>query len=347
MTGLDLREAALAERPLRPVDRDSLTPEVLAGTARRILARTERMDLHQWFWGEGVALLGAVRLADALGEPIPQFVGEFVDRHLRAGVQLDHVNAVIPGALCARLYAETGSAWYANACQYLVSWLAERAAPGIIEHWPGGVWADTAYMAGVFLVHCGRYLGRPELIEAAARQLVLHAEMLRDPGTGLYAHGSHHGRTIRCYWGRANAWTALAGVELLEVSQDERVAELVRTQLLGLARAQPEHGVWDVLVDGQPETRGIVETSAAAGIAAAMFRAARLGLESERLLDSAWRAVAGLHAYVAADGTLTRTSAGTVLQLVPFGYSVIRNDRIQPWGQGLALHAYAEALHTP
>ena len=54
--------------------------------------------------------------------------------------------------------------------------------------------------------------------------------------------------------------------------------------------------------------------------------------------------LAGVHAYVTGDGTLTRTSAGTVLQLVPFGYSVIRDDLIQPWGQGLALHAYAAAL---
>ena len=35
-----------------------------------------------------------------------------------------------------------------------------------------------------------------------------------------------------------------------------------------------------------------------------------------------------------------------MLQLVPFGYSVIRDDRIQPWGQGLGLHAYAAALVT-
>jgi unsaturated rhamnogalacturonyl hydrolase len=41
---------------------------------------------------------------------------------------------------------------------------------------------------------------------------------------------------------------------------------------------------------------------------------------------------------------LTRVSAGTVLQLVPFGYSVIRDDRPQLWGQGLALHAVAAAL---
>jgi unsaturated rhamnogalacturonyl hydrolase len=93
--------------------------------------------------------------------------------------------------------------------------------------------------------------------------------------------------------------------------------------------------------------RGIVETSATAGIAAALFRAANLGVFSaETFRSSAWRAIGGLHPYVTDDGTVTRTSAGTVLQLVPCGYSVIRDDRIQPWGQGLGLHAYAAALVT-
>jgi unsaturated rhamnogalacturonyl hydrolase len=46
------------------------------------------------------------------------------------------------------------------------------------------------------------------------------------------------------------------------------------------------------------------------------------------------------------EGTLTRVSAGTVLQLIPFGYSVIRDDRIQPWGQGLALEAIAAWRET-
>ena len=33
--------------------------------------------------------------------------------------------------------------------------------------------------------------------------------VLQHPGTGLYAHGSHRGETIWCFWGRANAWTAV------------------------------------------------------------------------------------------------------------------------------------------
>jgi unsaturated rhamnogalacturonyl hydrolase len=64
----------------------------------------------------------------------------------------------------------------------------------------------------------------------------------------------------------------------------------------------------------------------------------------DAVVAAGWRAVAGALAYVDDQGALTRVSAGTVLQLVPFGYSVIRDDRPQLWGQGLALHAIAAAV---
>ena len=56
------------------------------------------------------------------------------------------------------------------------------------------------------------------------------------------------------------------------------------------------------------------------------------------------KAIAASLTYVDSSGVLTRTSAGTVLQLIPFGYSVIRSDRMQLWGQGLALNAIAVML---
>ena len=347
MTGLDPSSAERAEPLLPPVDPSVLAVDVMADTGRRIAARAEDMGLTRWFWGEGVVLLGLLRLAEATGDPMPPFVIEFVDRHIAAGIAPDHVNSLIPGAACAWLYDKTGERRYLDACERLLDWLAERTGPGPLEHWPGGVWADTAFMAGTFLVHCGRALGRPELIAEAARQWLLHADVLGDPTTGLFAHGSHRGETVWCFWGRANAWLALAGVEILEADPSlGHVRERLSAQLTALAACQPPHGVWDVLVDGHPETRGIVETSATAGIAAAMFRAAALGVSAEVLRFAAWRALGGLHPYVTEDGSVTRTSAGTVLQLVPFGYSVIRDDRIQPWGQGLGLHAYAAALVT-
>ena len=110
--------------------------------------------------------------------------------------------------------------------------------------------------------------------------------------------------------------------------------------------------MWDVLVDSVPEVRGIIETSAAAGLGAALLRTAtvfgpdRLGSERHaRLFAAGERAVLGSMAYVD-DGLLTRVSAGTILQLIPFGYSVIRDDRPQPWGQGLAMEALAAWRET-
>jgi unsaturated rhamnogalacturonyl hydrolase len=354
-TALDGSSSAAAAPPQPPVHPATLTPATLATTGRRIADRAVAMGLSRWFWGEGVVLLGELQLADALGEPAPGHVRDFVDAAIAPGVKVAHVNNLVPGASCARLFADTGEQRYRQTCERLADWLyhdpaVTRASNGAIEHWPGGVWADTVFMAGVFCARYGVAAGRPDLLDELGRQLLAHTAILCDPATGLFAHGSHRGETIPCYWGRANAWVALAAVEFLETGGGPAyrggVRETLTRQLLALADLQPAHGIWDVLVDGQPENRGIVETSAAAGIAAAMFRAARLGIEPARLLPAAWRTMAGLHAYVAADGTLTRTSAGTILQLVPFGYSVIRDDRIQPWGQGLALHAYAEALRA-
>ncbi len=357
--GLDPSQAALADPPRPPADPAGLTAAMLAGTGRRIARRAESMGLSRWSWGEGVVMHSALRLANVLGEPTPPFVTSFIDDHLAAGVSVGHVNDLAPGAACADLWAATGEPRYQRACESLLEWLRDgetvtRDAGGAIEHWPGGVWADTAYMVGVFLIRYGLAAGRPELVAEAGEQLAAHARILQHPGTGLYAHGSHRGETIWCFWGRANAWTALATVEFLAAAEtlaEPRLADLagvlapvLERQLLALADHQPEHGVWDVLVDGQEENRGILETSAAAGIAAAMLRAAALGIAPGRTRTAGWRALAGVHSYVDSDGTLARTSAGTILQLIPFGYSVIRCDRIQPWGQGLAMRAYAAAL---
>lgn len=119
--GLDRSQARLARPPAPPADLATLTPPVLAETGRRVARRAIAMGLTQWFWGEGVVLLGMLRLADALGEPVPAFVTEFVDRHLDGpGPDLGHVNNLAPGAACVRLLAETGDARYARACEHLL-----------------------------------------------------------------------------------------------------------------------------------------------------------------------------------------------------------------------------------
>ncbi|MGH3646083.1 MAG: glycoside hydrolase family 88 protein [Micromonosporaceae bacterium] len=348
MAGEDLTSAAHAVPPKEPLT--ALEPATLRDLGRRVAARTRPL-LANWFWGEGVCLLGLIRYAEAAGEPFPDDVYGFLDR---TPVTVEHVNHVAPGSAAVLAWRASGEQRYADIAERLLAWLATvpRGRDGVLEHWPGGAWADTVFMAGLFLAQAGAAFGRPDLLVDAGHQLVRHGEILQHD-TGLIAHGSHRDETVWCFWGRANAWYALASVEFLDLAGDldDPVVDEVRRrftrQLEALAARQPDHGVWDVLVDGQPENRGILETSAAAGIGAAMLRAGPLlpGL-SPAVATSGDLAVRGALAYLADDGTLTRVSAGTVLQLVPFGYSVIRDDRIQPWGQGLALYAVAAALRS-
>jgi unsaturated rhamnogalacturonyl hydrolase len=358
MAGEDLTSSRFADPPLSPLTADALSPIALAALGERIERRTWADGLPELFWGEGVCLLGMIRFAQAAGLPFPGRVHDWVVDRSKAALVLNHVNNVAPGTAAVL----DGSAEGLALAEQLLTWMRApqsltRDANGAIEHWPGGVWADTVFMGGLFLGQLGVARGDRTLVAEFGDQWLAHAYILQDEATGLFVHGSHRGEVIRCFWGRANAWMLLSGVEYLEIkaahpqlansTTTRQVAERVRRAIDALCRLQPEHGVWSVLVDDQPENAGVLETSAAAGIGAAMLRAARVDPSLPAAVRTAgWRAVAGALAYVNGTGHLTRVSAGTVLQLVPFGYSVIRDDRPQLWGQGLALHAIAAALEA-
>ena len=351
MASEDIDNARLAAPPRAPVDDAALRRAALAAAATTVADATWRLGLPRWFWGEGVCLTGLVQTGREFYDEIPARVVAWYDAQIAADPlrSLDHVNEVAPGAAAVDLVARRSD--YLPVLRALAEWTQEpdrpRAANGALEHWPGGVWADTMYMVGRFLLRLGVYTGEKELVIAGADQVTAHAEILQ-ADNGLFVHGAHRGEVVPCYWGRANAWAALALVEVLEAAvelgglpHEDAARAALRRQLSALADAQPEHGVWDVLVDGNVETRGILETSAAAGIAAAMLRASPV-LGDPVIEQAGWRALRGVLAYVE-NGLLTRVSAGTVLQLVPFGYSVIRDDRPQLWGQGLLLTALAAA----
>lgn len=350
MAGEDTTSSFLEAPPLKPLLPESLTTEFLQATAARIIDATWRSGLPQWSWGEGVYLLAEVHYHELLGVKPPQRLLDWYTS--KSAVTSGHINNVAPGAAAARLHA-TGTLDASATNASLEKWImdpasATRAANGAVEHWPDGVWADTCYMMGTFLLNHGVGTKNSYHVEFIGKQLVAHIELLRNSKTHLFAHGSHKGETLWNYWGRGNAWMALSAVEfldaceVLEVNPAQCVAikQALREQLAALIPLLPEYGIWDVLVDHQVENAGILETSATAGLGSAMLRAARhLPDIADELTTTGQRAIAAALKYVDASGVMTRTSAGTVLQLIPFGYSVIRSDRLQLWGQGLGLSA--------
>ena len=357
MAGEDATSSWLEEPALAPLQPQDLSREKLIDLGSKIINCTWKSGLPQWSWGEGVYLLNEVRFYEATGIEIPQRVVDWFTH--REAITSGHINNVAPGAAAARLHA-LGKMNSREITDSLEKWVgdthsATRAKNGAVEHWPGGVWADTCYLMGTFMLNFGVVTNNSKFVEFIGDQLVKHAEILQNPQTNLFAHGSHRGETLWNYWGRGNAWTALSIVEFLDACEVLEISPITTSvlkkslegQLKALINLLPEYGVWDVLVDHQIENAGILETSATAGIGSAMIRAARhLPAMKTELIQTGMRASAASLTYIDDAGVLTRTSAGTVLQLIPFGYSVIRNDRLQLWGQGLALAAIT-ALLTP
>lgn len=355
MAGEDTTSSALEAPPLNPLTAEDLTPQFLRETAQRIIDATWNAGLPQWSWGEGVYLLSEVRYHETIGQEIPK---RLLDWYTGRGVITSgHINNVAPGAAASRLHA-LGFLDTSQINASLEQWVmdpnsATRAGNGAVEHWPGGVWADTCYMMGTFLLNHGVGTKNSQYVEFIGHQLVAHIELLQNPETKLFAHGSHKGESLWNYWGRGNAWMSLSAVEFLDACEALKITpttlptikKALRDQFNALIPYQPEYGIWDVLVDHQIENKGVLETSATAGFGAAMIRAIRhMPDMKEQLHQVGTKAIAASLTYVDEQGILTRTSAGTVLQLIPFGYSVIRSDRMQLWGQGLALNAIAAML---
>lgn len=357
MAGHDVTSSKLELPPLKPLKVTDMTSEFLISTGKRIVEATWRAGLPQWSWGEGVYLLSEIRFYEASNSLMSQKIIEWING--QDLITSGHINNVAPGAAAARLDA-LGLLDAKEICESLKSWVMDeksssRASNGALEHWPESVWADTCYMMGSFLLNQGVANKDHHLIEFVGDQILKHFEILQNPETKLCAHGSHRNETIWNYWGRGNAWMALATVEFLDACNYLSIkptcyASLITAlcdQLKALIPLLPDYGIWDVLVDHQVENRGILETSATAGLGAAMIRAAKFLPEvADDLIATGKKAAAAALTYVDSDGVLTRTSAGTVLQLIPFGYSVIRSDRLQLWGQGLALNAITALLDS-
>lgn len=321
--------------------------------------RGDYISFDSWEWPQGVGLYGLVRLWRAGGEPrLRAILEEWYARALERGLPPLNVNTTAPMLALALLWERTrDDRWRAVLDGWADRLLAEapRTPEGGFQHDvsdkvnEGELWDDTIFMMGLFLAAWGEASGRRALVDEAERQVLVHARYLTDTATGLWFHGWSFARRdnfARARWGRGNAWITAALADLPELcaltpSVAAFLDGVLGAQAEALLPLQTEDGAWRTLLDDPGSYR---ETSATAGIAYGLMKAARLG----RLPPAARRAgLKGLDyvlGRIDGDGTVQGVSYGTRM-----GHDLrfYREIPLQPtgYGQSLAILCLSEALH--
>lgn len=206
------------------------------------------------------------------------------------------------------------------------------------------VWADDLFMGAASLARISAVYHRPDLLNEAARQALLFDRHLRDERSGLYYHGWFEvpGKPSSSKWARANGWTMLAKLQILEAlpsDHSDRPA-LLRAfvkHARALARVQDADGRWHQVLDNN---RTYLETSATAMFVAAMAKGVTHGWLKSSEFDGAirrgWQALAG---QVDGDGRVAGIVAGTPILPNDEAYNRQKTRSSDP--RGLAAMLYA------
>lgn len=320
--------------------------------AKRALA----MDLT-WDWPGGVAFYGVSRAYEATGrQEYIDALARWVDEYIGLGLPGFNVNACAMGHALLFLYAESGDARYRRIIDEKLDYLQNRAprfGERVLQHtvssnndFPEQCWADTLFMAAYFMLRAGVAFGDAGLVDDALNQYDWHIRYLHDRAAGLWFHGYDNIRGDHMsgfHWARANAWAAYTMSRVKSVLPAPYLYPAymsvdcsLRDLLAAARRLQMDGGLWHTLLD-DPESYG--EASASAGLGAAM-----LGNGNPLHAASAQKALDGVMACVAEDGSVAHVSGGTAVMKDREGYRRIPSNWAQGWGQGLALAFFALAL---
>jgi unsaturated rhamnogalacturonyl hydrolase len=290
-----------------------------------------------------------------------QIIEDWYRDRFRAGPPTKNVNTMAALLTLAYLYEERGEQTY---LPYLDSWAEwvmhdmPRTEEGGLQHIvfnsenPQQLWDDTLMMTVLPLAKIGKVLGRPQYLEEARRQFLVHIKYLCDRKTGLWFHGwTFAGRHnfAEALWARGNCWVTIAIPEIIELldlpPHDSLRQFLVATldaQVRTLARHQDTSGLWHTLI---PDPSSYLEASATAGFAYGILKSVRKGYLPEHYQAVGIKAVQGVLANVSAEGELQNVSFGTAMGSDLEFYKKIPLTPM-PYGQALAILCLGELMRS-
>lgn len=318
------------------------------------------ISFDNWEWPQGVGLYGIARLWRATGDDeLLRILETWYADQIERGLPALNVNTTAPMLALSLLWSETHDPrWRPLLDDWADRVIAQmpRTEEGGVQHDvsdrrnDGELWDDTLFMVALFLAAFGEASGRRDLVDEAERQFLIHARYLSDPETGLWFHGwTFAGRHnfARARWARGNAWITAALVDLrdlctLSPAVGSFLQGVLTSQIAALLPLQTESGAWRTLLD---EPTSYEETSATAGIAYGLMKAARLGLAGPDAAAAGRRGATYVLSRIGEDGVVGGVSYGTRMGR---DLQFYRDIPVQPtgYGQSLAILCLTEALNA-
>lgn len=313
-----------------------------------------------WEWTHGIGLYGIYQYyRQTHDEHAKTIIDDWFKQRLADGTPTRNINTVCPFLTLAYRYEETGDSSYLPYLEAWADWVMydmPRTERGGLQHIVYNsenhqqMWDDTLMMSVMPLAKIGKVLNRPEYIEEAKYQFLLHIQYLMDRRSGLWFHGwNFDGRHnfAKALWARGNSWITIAipdFIELLELPEGDAtrrfLIQILESQIEALAACQDESGLWHTLLD---DPNAYLEASATAGFAYGILKAVRKRYISKSYHEIGEKAIRGVISKINNDGELTEVSFGTAMGNDLDFYRNIALTSM-PYGQAMAILCLSEYL---
>ena len=315
-----------------------------------------------WEWTHGIGLYGLVKYWQLTGSrsAMDTITGWFEAR-LAEGTPTKNINTVAPFLTLAHLMELSPNPHWKPLLETWAEWVMyemPRTREGGLQHIVYNnvndqqMWDDTLMMSVLPLAKIGLVLNRPEFVEEAKYQFLIHTQYLMDTQTGLWFHGwtfdGNH-NFARARWARGNSWITIAipeFIEMLDLPEGDflrrHLISVLDRQAAALKQHQDASGLWHTLID-DPDS--YLEASATAGFAYGLMKGVRKRYLSADYRETAERAMQGVVERINPEGELTQVSFGTAMGNDLDFYREIKLTSM-PYGQAMAMLCLTELLRS-
>lgn len=344
--------AAVAQQASVADTERSLPNDLSVGIVEQTMkAHPTPASLGRWGYTRGLTLYAIDKVYQRTHDPrYLHYMQAWADTHVSAKGEIDEpmvdLDNMLPGILMLSLYRDTGEERYKLAAQAIRSRFESypRTKDGGLWHGSGiehthQLWLDGMFMSMPFLVQYGEMFGDQKYAyREASKQLLLYAQHLNDPKTGLLFHAydelgtepwaqaeTHHSSY---FWGRSIGWYAVALIEVLEKMPKNdpdrpKLLALVRQLAGAFERYQDPHtGLWFNVVDKANEPGNWTESSASSMYIYMLQKAVERKYIAPKYAAVACKGYRGIMTKLVAnpDGrvSITAICAGTVVGDLPY-----------------------------